>query len=82
MDGYVYLLKSKRHNWHYIGSTKDLRKRLVEHNAGKVRSTNFYKPFALFYYEAYPTYSLARKREIELKTNCQQKEILFKRSGL
>ncbi|MFC1622586.1 GIY-YIG nuclease family protein [Patescibacteria group bacterium] len=79
---YTCLLKSIKNKWHYIGSTKDLRKRFSEHNVGKVQSTKFYKPFILLYYESYQTYSLARKRELELKNNNQQKEILFKRLGL
>ena len=76
---YLYLLKSLNNKWIYIGSTKDLVKRFAEHNSGKVRSTTFYKPFELLYYEAYKTYRLARKRELELKKNGQQKEILLKR---
>ena len=82
MEGYTYVIKSSTHNWRYIGSTKDLKHRLNDHNSGKVKSTKFYRPFALIYYEAYPNYSLARKREIELKNNGQQKEILFKRLGI
>lgn len=82
MGGYAYVIKSKNNKWHYIGSTKDLKKRFKEHNAGTVRSTKFYKPFILIYYEAYNSHSLARKREIELKKNGQQKEILFKRLGI
>lgn len=76
---YLYLIKSKHRNWIYIGSTKDLKTRFKDHNEEKVRSTKFYKPFELIYYEAYNNYRLARKREIELKKNGQQKEILFKR---
>lgn len=79
---YMYVLKSKKVKWYYFGSTKYLKTRFNQHNKGKVRSTKFYKPFELLYYEAYKTYSLARKREIELKKNGQQKEILFKRLGI
>lgn len=79
---YVYLLKSQKKNWNYIGSTRDLKIRLYEHNNGKVRSTKGNRPFELIYYEAYSSYSLARKRELELKKSAQQKEILFKRLGL
>lgn len=82
MQGYTYLIKSLKYKWHYMGSTKDLRKRFKEHNLGKVRSTQFYKPFILIYYESYQNYSLARKREIELKKKGQQKEILFKRLNI
>ena len=79
MEGYVYILKSRRYNWHYIGSTRDLKKRFDEHERGKVKSSKFYRPFDLIYYEAYPDYSLARKREISLKKNQKEKEDLFKR---
>jgi putative endonuclease len=82
MRGYTYLLKSVNNNWHYIGSTKDLKERFNQHNSGEVKSTKFYKPFTLAYYESYTDYSLARKREIELKKKGQQKEILFKRLGI
>ncbi|OGY53771.1 MAG: hypothetical protein A3A24_02570 [Candidatus Buchananbacteria bacterium RIFCSPLOWO2_01_FULL_46_12] len=78
---YLYLLKSKKRNWFYIGSTRDLKKRLIEHNSKKVKSTQFYSPFDLVYYEAYQEYRLARKREIELKAKGQQKEIILKRLG-
>lgn len=79
---YTYLIGSKNEKWRYIGSTKDLQNRLADHNAGNVRSTKSHKPFELLYYESYQTYKLARKREIELKKNGQQKEILFKGLGL
>jgi putative endonuclease len=74
---YTYLLRSKIKKWFYIGSTKDLRRRLNEHNNGMVKSTSPYLPFDLIYYEAYTNYTLARKREIELKKKGQQKEILL-----
>lgn len=79
---YTYLIKSRKKNWAYIGSTKDLLKRFSEHNNGEVKSTKGLRPFKLIYYEAYQTYHLSRKREIELKKNGQQKEILFKRLGI
>jgi putative endonuclease len=79
---YTYLIKSKNKKWFYIGSTRNLKERFNEHNSGMVKSTKHYTPFILIYYEAYPDYTLARKREIELKTKGQQKEILFKKLGL
>lgn len=79
---YLYVIISKKKKWFYIGSTKNLRLRFNEHNSGKVKSTKFYKPFELIYYEAYNTYALTRKRELELKKNGQQKEILFRKLGI
>ena len=49
---YVYVLQSKRDGVFYTGWTDDLRKRLDDHNAGKVFSTKHRKPFTLIYYEA------------------------------
>lgn len=79
---YTYVIKSNDKDWVYIGSTKDLKSRFLQHNQGKVKSTKPYLPFLLIYYEAYSTHFLARKRENELKKKGQQKEILFKRLGL
>ncbi len=62
-----------------MGYTSDLRKRFIEHNTGKVKSTKAYKPYLLVYYEAFVNKTDALKREIELKTKGQQKEFLLKR---
>ncbi|MFZ2970785.1 MAG: GIY-YIG nuclease family protein [Minisyncoccia bacterium] len=76
---YVYILKSLKDNNLYIGFTADLRKRFKEHNSGKTRSTKSRVPFKLIYYEAYIDKKDARKRELELKNNGQQREFLMKR---
>ncbi len=64
---YVYLLKSERHDFVYTGSTPDLERRLLEHNAGRVKSTKFYAPLKLIYYEAYVDEQAALNRENKLK---------------
>ena len=64
---YVYILKSKKDNKLYIGSTNDLRRRLLEHNTGKVKSTKSRLQFELRYYESFSTEEDARKRESSLK---------------
>ncbi|OGF18932.1 hypothetical protein A3I35_00220 [Candidatus Falkowbacteria bacterium RIFCSPLOWO2_02_FULL_45_15] len=64
---YLYILKSDRDNHLYIGSTKDLTRRLKEHNNGVVFSTKNRRPLKLVYYEAYSVESEARKREHNLK---------------
>ncbi|MGC9048837.1 MAG: GIY-YIG nuclease family protein [Patescibacteria group bacterium] len=53
IGGWAYILKSKKDHKLYIGSTDDLRKRLKQHNQGKVVSTKLHVPFELIYYEAY-----------------------------
>ena len=79
---YVYILKSKKDKKCYIGSTKDLKQRVKLHNKGKVFSTKYRTPLTLVYYEAYHNNTVARKRELGLKNNSQQKEILINRLGL
>lgn len=64
---YVYIIKSKKDNLCYIGSTNDLKRRLTEHNKGLVCSTAPRRPFALVYYEAYRAEKDARLRESRLK---------------
>ncbi len=64
---YLYVLKSAVDDKLYIGSTNDLRRRLLEHNNGKVRSTKARAPFELRYYEAFHIENDARQRESSLK---------------
>lgn len=64
---YTYLLRSQKTNELYIGYTKDLRKRLTEHNSGLNRATKGKIPWELIYYEAYKASRDATKREKMLK---------------
>ena len=51
---YTYILQSFKNNRRYIGSTKDLKQRIKEHNAGiGGLYTKNNRPFKLIYYEAY-----------------------------
>ena len=65
---YVYVLKSRKDGRFYVGYTADLRKRITEHNDGKVRSTCHRIPFDLLYYEASGNQTDALHREKYLKT--------------
>lgn len=76
---YLYILKSKKDNEMYIGSTNDLKKRLVLHNSGKIYSTRLRKPFDLIYYEAYRAEKDARRREHNLKLRSRAFAQLIKR---
>jgi len=64
---YVYLLKSIKHNFFYVGNTDDLERRLIEHNSGKELSTKSYVPFKMVYYEAYRSKTDALIRKNRLK---------------
>lgn len=65
---YTYVLKSKKDGKCYTGSTKDLRKRLFQHNNGKSIYTKNRGPFMIIYYEACLTKENAEAREKYLKT--------------
>lgn len=64
---YVYILKSKKDNKLYIGYTKDLKRRIREHNEGKNFSTARRGIFFLAYYEAFGSQKDATAREKQIK---------------
>jgi len=72
---YLYVLRSKINGKYYIGSTRDLEKRISEHNAGKIRSTKALIPYELIYKEVFLTYTEARKRELYFKKRKSRKLI-------
>lgn len=65
---YTYVLRSKVDSKYYIGFCRDLRKRFVEHNQGRVPSTKSRIPFDLVYYEAGLSEEKAIRREKYFKT--------------
>ncbi len=80
---YVYILKIdgiKGKNY-YIGYSSDLKKRIIEHETGYVKTTKGRKP-KLIYYEAYQDKYLALKREKGIKNSGSVYNSLFKRLGL
>ena len=65
---YVYLLQSKKTKEWYIGSTRDLQKRILSHNAGKNRPTKHAVPWKVIYCEISLNQKDARAREKYLKS--------------
>lgn len=65
---YVYILLSEKDRKFYIGITGDIRKRLEEHNSGKVSQTKNRRPLKLVYWEGCLNQQDAAKREKYLKT--------------
>ena len=63
----VYILHSKNYNRYYIGQTKDLSRRLYEHNSGQSKSTKYGIPWELIYKKQFSTRSQAVKYEKKLK---------------
>lgn len=65
---YVYILQSEAKQRLYIGKTRDLKRRVAEHNAGQNVSTKAYRPWVLIFYEAYMSAEDAGRTEKYLKT--------------
>jgi putative endonuclease len=65
---YTYILKSEKDGKLYTGSTKDLRKRLMQHNRGLSSYTKGRGPFKVIYYEACLSGEKAGSRELYLKS--------------
>lgn len=66
---YTYILRSLSHTeQRYIGSTSDLRKRLMKHNEGGVPHTAKFRPWKVEAYFAFETKEKATAFEAYLKT--------------
>jgi len=66
MGGIVYILKSDDGRL-YIGSTTDLKRRILQHNIGHTPTTKRFSNFKLVFSQEYPNLSQARKIEVRLK---------------
>ena len=60
---YIYFLKSLNSSFRYVGYTSNLKKRFNEHNEGKSKSTNPYRPFEIDAYIAVKTETIAKDLE-------------------
>ncbi len=65
---FVYVLRSEKDSRLYVGMSKNVDKRLLEHNAGKTRSTKAYRPWKIIHTEIHLDRIAARKREKYLKS--------------
>ena len=66
---YVYILQSQSNADHfYVGVTRDLRARLVKHNAGEVAHTSKFAPWAIKTYVAFSDEQKAFQFELYLKS--------------
>ena len=71
----VYVLRSRVSDRFYTGMTNSLRRRLIEHNAGRNRSTREDRPWSLVHKEDYGSHKEARQREKWLKSGAGRRWI-------
>lgn len=64
----VYILRSEKDGKFYIGTTSELKRRLEDHEKGRVASTRRRRPLTLLRSEVYETRREAAKRERYLKS--------------
>jgi putative endonuclease len=78
---YTYVLISEKDKVFYTGVTNSLNKRLKEHNAGMVRSTNYRRPLRLIYFEGCLNKDDAYRRERYLKTGIGKRYLKNRMKG-
>ncbi|MDZ7613348.1 MAG: GIY-YIG nuclease family protein [Flavobacteriaceae bacterium] len=58
----VYVIYSSGYNRRYTGLTKDVEKRVRQHNAGENKSTKHYTPWKLILIELFESREEARRK--------------------
>lgn len=74
---YVYIIYSHKHKKLYKGSTSDLKKRLIDHNRGKTKSTSNGRPWALIHYQGFLNKDDALREELFLKSGKGRERIRY-----
>ena len=73
---FVYLLKSSKSNWYYVGLAENIKRRLKEHNLGEVKSTKFRMPYKLIYKKEFESRKIARDFEKYLKIRSNKEKLI------
>jgi len=75
----VYLLISEKDpNWIYCGYSNNPKRRLGQHNGGRVTSTTTRKPFKMIVIDEFVTKEEAVAREKQIKKSSKKKKVLVK----
>jgi putative endonuclease len=78
---YVYILLNEAKTRTYTGVADDVNKRLVLHNAGRVKASRPYRPYNIIHMESFETLKEARQKEKFYKSTTGRrrlKEMLFR----
>lgn len=72
---YLYILRCSDNSL-YCGQTKDLKRRIKEHNSddSKSKYTRAHRPVKLVYFEGFETINEVLKREFEIKKMSKAKK--------
>jgi putative endonuclease len=81
-QGFIYILSNKNRTTLYIGVTNDLKRRILEHKAGKAKFSSKFNLFDLLYFEQINGIEKAIERENQLKNwNSEWKWELIKKEN-
>ncbi|MBI5306627.1 GIY-YIG nuclease family protein [Candidatus Wolfebacteria bacterium] len=72
---YVYILISLKDNRTYVGYTKNLNRRLKDHNYGMINATKYRKPLEILFSEKFLTIKEAKSRELWWKSSNGRKKL-------
>lgn len=65
---YVYVIKSIKNNMLYVGRSSNLKRRIMEHKSGNVKSTKKMLPIVVVFYESFLSKQDSIRRERYFKT--------------
>ncbi len=68
MKLFVYVLRSINFERNYIGFSRNVARRLRQHNSGKTKSTKPFLPWKVLFFEEFSSKEEALKREKFLKS--------------
>ncbi|MBC8343042.1 MAG: GIY-YIG nuclease family protein [Bacteroidetes bacterium] len=75
---FAYVIYSVKFNRYYKGHCENLKNRLSEHNAGRVKSTKAFIPWEIYYFEEYASREKAITREKYFKSGAGRRFIKSK----
>ncbi|MBI3631739.1 MAG: GIY-YIG nuclease family protein [Candidatus Staskawiczbacteria bacterium] len=64
---FLYILQSEKNGRYYIGSTNNLKRRIIEHNSGKTRSLKYLIPLKIVFSKEYKQEHETKQMEKKLK---------------
>ena len=71
----VYILTSLKRPRTYVGYSANVKRRLLDHNRGRVNATKFFRPWKLIHVEAKTSFIEARLREKYWKSGAGRRNI-------
>ena len=77
---YIYVLKNLTDSSYYVGMSKDINKRLKEHNRGKSKYTKSRLPWKIIYSEG--PYETKKARKLEKYYKSTAGKIKLKKLGI